>query len=75
MPLDGTAGGPEQAKGGMSEGPMAPVGSQGQTYTVSRGDSLSAIAAEYGIDAYTLAAANGIEDMNIIYVGQTLVIP
>lgn len=77
MPRDGVAGGPGQPQEGMMAGPMAQAGGggQGQTYTVGRGDSLNGIAAEHGIDAYTLAAANGIEDMNIIYVGQQLLIP
>jgi lysozyme len=45
------------------------------TYTVRRGDTLSAIAAIYGTDAHTLARVNGIKNMNLIYVGQKLMIP
>ncbi len=39
------------------------------------GQSLSAIAAYYGISVYTLARANGIYNLNHIYVGQRLCIP
>ena len=45
-----------------------PVGS----YSVKAGDSLSAIAARYGISYETLARLNNISDPNRIYVGQTL---
>jgi LysM repeat protein len=36
---------------------------------------LSWIAEEHGVNAYDLAAANGIDNMNFIYAGQVLVIP
>lgn len=45
-----------------------PVGS----YSVKAGDSLSAIAARYGMSYETLARLNNISDPNRIYVGQTL---
>lgn len=45
------------------------------TYTVQYGDMLSSIAEEYGVNAYDLAAYNGIDNLNFIYVGQVLVIP
>jgi LysM repeat protein len=45
------------------------------TYTVQYGDMLSWIAEEHGVNAYELAAYNGIDNMNFIYVGQVLVIP
>jgi LysM repeat protein len=46
-----------------------------RTYTVQGGDMLSWIAEEHGVNAYDLAAANGIDNMNFIYAGQVLVIP
>ena len=42
------------------------------SYTVKSGDSLSAIAARYGMSYETLARLNNISDPNRIYVGQTL---
>ena len=44
-------------------------------YTVRRGDTLSEIAYYNGIDEYALARANGVYDLNDIYVGQTLCLP
>lgn len=42
------------------------------TYTVQAGDSLSAIAARYGMSYETLARLNNISNPNHIYVGQTI---
>ncbi len=47
----------------------------GVTYTVRAGDTLSAIAARYGVSQAALAQANGITNPNRIYVGQRLIIP
>lgn len=44
-------------------------------YVVSPGDTLTSIAARYGISTSALAQANGISNPNRIYVGQRLVIP
>ena len=44
-------------------------------YVVQAGDTLSAIAAAYGTTVAAIAAANRIANPNLIYVGQTLVIP
>ena len=41
-------------------------------YTVKKGDTLSAIAKQYGTTYQEIAKANGISDPNKIYVGQTL---
>jgi len=43
-------------------------------YVVQRGDTLSRIAARYGVSMSALAAANGIRNSNLIYTGQRLVI-
>ena len=43
-----------------------------QSYTVKRGDTLHAIALEHGLDYRELAAWNGIENPNLIRVGQVL---
>ncbi len=47
----------------------------GVTYTVRAGDTLTRIAARYGVSTAALARANGIANPNLIYVGQRLVIP
>lgn len=45
------------------------------TYIVQPGDSLSAIAAAYGVSLDSLVAANAIADPSLITVGQVLIIP
>ena len=42
------------------------------TYTVKKGDTLSAIAKQYGTTYQEIAKANGISNPNLIQVGQTL---
>ena len=44
-------------------------------YTVQSGDTLSGIASSYGTTYRYLAEINGIENPNLIYPGQTLIIP
>ena len=44
-------------------------------YTIQKGDTLSAIAKRYGTTVQAIAEANGIQDVNKIYVGDTLNIP
>lgn len=44
-------------------------------WTVDPGDTLGAIASHYGLDAETVAAHNGLADVNQIDVGQVLAIP
>lgn len=58
------------SSGGNSGG-----GGGAQTYTVRAGDSLAAIALKYNLNLYTLAAYNGIYNVDRIYVGQLLYIP
>lgn len=43
------------------------------SYVVQSGDTLTGIAAELGTTTEALVAANGIEDPNLLYAGQTLV--
>lgn len=45
------------------------------TYVVQPGDNLFRISLRYGTTVQAIATANGIANPNIIYVGQTLVIP
>jgi len=46
-----------------------------QTYRVAAGDTVSGIAARYGISVQALIGANRLKHPNAIVVGQTLVIP
>ncbi len=46
-----------------------------QTYTVQAGDTLAAVAVRFGTSVEALQAANGIDDTDVILVGQVLVIP
>lgn len=47
----------------------------GQTYTVQAGDTLSGIAAQFGVELDALMEANNITDPNTVIVGQELIIP
>ena len=55
-------------------GSMAPAAAH-ERYRVRRGDTLLDVAARFGVDPGALAAANGIEDRDMILAGQTLVVP
>ena len=46
-----------------------------QTYVVQPGDTLSGIAAMFGVSVADLAYCNGIANPNLIFVGQILKIP
>ena len=60
---------------------MVPVAVSAETecvvryHTVQRGEYLTLIANWYGVSAYAIAQANGISNMNLLYVGTVLVIP
>jgi LysM repeat protein len=62
LPIEGCPGG--------DEGPIT-----GQTYTVRAGDTLFSIAQRFGVTVEELATANGIEDTDVISVGDVLTIP
>ena len=47
----------------------------GRVHTVKPGESVASIASKYGISPEDLAAANQLPDVNMIHVGQELVIP
>jgi lipoprotein-anchoring transpeptidase ErfK/SrfK len=57
-----------------SEQPADPSPNQ-LSHTVRQGETLAAIARNYGVSVDALVAANGIADADLLYVGQTLVIP
>ena len=48
---------------------------QGSVHVVKAGDSLSAIAQQYGVSLQAIMAANSISNPSLIYAGQRLVIP
>jgi hypothetical protein len=50
-------------------------GGGGTVYTVQQGDTLFQISLRYGVLVNSIAAANGISNINMIYIGQQLVIP
>jgi LysM repeat protein len=52
-----------------------PASATGDTYVIQKGDSLSKIAARYGVSHRELAEINGIADPNKIKIGQTLTLP
>lgn len=47
----------------------------GRSYTIVSGDTLSGIAHKFGVSLASLVAANHIADPNLIYAGNTLIIP
>lgn len=74
-PLSGTTGNVEQGTG-AANGTAVPGFPPGtETYTVQAGDTLADIALHYGVSVYDLAEANNIENIDLIEVGQVLVIP
>jgi LysM repeat protein len=44
-------------------------------YRVKHGDTLHSISRHYGVNAWRIASANGIHNLNLIYAGQRLCIP
>ena len=51
---------------------QAETGVGGEAYVVQRGDTLSELALQWGTTVEDLAAANGIADPDLIYIGQTV---
>lgn len=54
---------------------IGPRGTAASEHTIKSGESLSKIAAHYGLTTRELAELNGIKDANKIRIGQTLAIP
>lgn len=74
--LAGIAGSGQAALGKAAHTkPPAPVLRAAASYTVKRGDTLSAIADRLHIDVPALAAANGIRNVHRIHEGQVLKVP
>lgn len=55
--------------------PPAPTIGAGGRYTILRGDTISAIAARFGVSTQAVLTANGLGRSSIIYPGQTIAIP
>jgi LysM repeat protein len=53
----------------------APSAQEGGRYTIASGDTVSRIAARFGVSVQTLLSANGLGWSSIIYPGQTISIP
>lgn len=61
---------------GETEGDSDGNSTSGQTiYIVKAGDTLNKIASEFGTTAIAIAQENGINNINLIYIGQRLIIP
>ncbi|MCS6844486.1 MAG: LysM peptidoglycan-binding domain-containing protein [Caldilineales bacterium] len=59
----------------VSAAPSAEPYAQGSVHVVQAGETLSGIAARYGVSVQALMQANGIANPSLIYVGQRLTIP
>lgn len=71
--IPGTTGGTAPTPAPSQPTPPPNTGA-GTTYTVQRGDTLATIARRFGTNFAAIAAANGIANPNLIYVGQVLTI-
>ena len=60
---------------GAGGGSGSTAGASGRSHLVVRGDTLSGIAARYGVSQQALASANGIGRDNVVMLGATLRIP
>jgi len=66
---------PSTASSAPAAAGVAPPAGAGGRYTVVRGDTISAIAAHFGVTTQAVLAANGLGWSSIIYPGQTIAIP
>ena len=55
--------------------PTTPVPGGTRTHTVQQGETLFQISLQYGVPVNSIAAANGISNINLIFINQQLVIP
>jgi LysM repeat protein len=52
-----------------------PARTQAGRYTITKGDTISSVAARFGITTQSILTANGLSATSIIYPGQTVMIP
>jgi LysM repeat protein len=55
--------------------PVPPTPPQQRVYIVTHGDTLSEIAAKYGVTVDAIMKVNSLDNANMLYVGQQLIIP
>lgn len=72
LQTEGTANVAASAQPAATPAASAPAATANGTYTVKAGDTLNRIAAANGTSVAALAAANGIQNINLISVGQVL---
>ncbi len=60
---------------GVTPPPPPTDPSSGTTYIVQLGDTMFRIALRFGVSVQAIAQANGLSNPNLIFVGQTLIIP
>lgn len=72
-PVTATPFGTPAAAGGVP--PTAQAVTGGRVHVVAQGETLYEISVQYGVPVADIAAANGITNINLIYLGQELVIP
>ena len=61
--------------GGSPVGAASVPTTGGNSYIVQPGDNLFRIALKFGRTMQAIAAANGLSNINLIFVGQSLTIP
>ncbi|MBC7815232.1 MAG: LysM peptidoglycan-binding domain-containing protein, partial [Burkholderiales bacterium] len=64
-----------QDAGGVVAQPVPGQSAGGVTHTVIQGQTLFEISLQYGVPVNTIAAANGISNIDLIYLNQQLIIP
>lgn len=77
IPGCGTTGNPPPPTSVPGTGPYPPYPQppSGRIHVVRQYENLFRLSLQYGVSVHAIAAANGIANINLIYIGQQLVIP